>query len=105
MRGRSVANTWLLIDEAQNMSPSQAFSIISRAGLGTKVILCGDPEQIDNPRLDSRTNGISFASERMKGSPLCAQVTLTDTESVRSELAREAIIRMSPKGYQAGQKR
>ena len=105
MRGRSVANTWLIIDEAQNMSTTQAFSIISRAGMGTKVILCGDPEQIDNPRLDSRTNGLSFASERMKGSPYCMQVSLTEEECVRSVLAQEAIKKMSPKGYAAGQKR
>ena len=105
MRGRSVANTWLLLDEAQNMTPNQAFSIISRTGINTKIVLCGDPEQIDHPRLDSRTNGLSFASERMKGSPLCAQVTLPETECVRSALAQEAIMRMSPKGFLAGQRR
>ena len=100
MRGRSVTNTWLILDEMQNASPTQAFSIVSRAGANTKAILCGDPEQIDNPRLDSRTNGLSFTAERMKGSPLCAQVTLSASESVRSPLAVEAINRMSPKGYQ-----
>lgn len=98
MRGRSVANTWILIDEAQNMTPTQAFGIISRAGINSKVILVGDPEQIDNPHLDSRTNGLTYAAERMKGSPLCWQITLEEKECVRSSLALEAIKRLSPKG-------
>lgn len=98
MRGRSITNTWVIIDEAQNMTPLQAFGIISRCGVGTKIILAGDPEQIDSPNLDARTNGLSYASERMKGSPLCWQVTFNDDECVRSPLALEAIHRMSPKG-------
>lgn len=99
MRGRSIADTWIIIDEAQNMTPTQAFGIISRAGINSKVILAGDPEQIDNPCLDSRTNGLTYASEKMKGSPLCWQITLDDKECVRSKLALEAIRRLSPKGY------
>ena len=99
MRGRSVANTWMIIDEAQNMTPTQAFGIISRAGINSKVILAGDPEQIDNPHLDSRTNGLTYAAERMKGSPLCWQITLEEKECVRSPLALEAIKRLSPKGF------
>lgn len=98
MRGRSLSNTWLLIDEAQNMTPTQAIGIVTRCGIGTKVILCGDPEQIDDPHLDSRTNGLSYTAERMKGSPLCWQVSFDDSECVRSALALEAIHRMSPKG-------
>lgn len=97
MRGRSVANTYIIIDEAQNMSPTQAFGIISRVGVGAKVVLAGDPEQIDNPELDSRNNGLSYASEKMQGSPYCAQVTFEPEECVRSELALEAIRRMSNK--------
>ena len=80
------------------MTPLQAFSIISRAGAGSKIVLCGDVEQIDNVALDSRTNGLTYASERMKGSPLVAQVSFLDSECVRSPLAMEALKRMSPKG-------
>lgn len=94
MRGRSIANSWIIIDEAQNATPEQMFGIISRVGLGSKLILCGDPEQIDNQFLDTRTNGITFASERMKGSPLCWQVAFGTDECVRSELAQEAIEHM-----------
>lgn len=99
MRGRSISDTWVIIDEAQNMTPTQAFGIISRAGVGSKIILIGDPDQIDNPKLDSRTNGLSYASERMKGSALCWQSTFTEEECTRSPLASEAITRLSPKGY------
>ena len=98
MRGRSVTDTWIIIDEAQNMTPLQAFGIISRAGRGSKIILCGDPDQIDNPRLDSRSNGLVYASERMRGSPLCWQMTFDEGECVRSALALEAIERLRPKG-------
>lgn len=98
MRGRSIVDTWVIIDEAQNMTPSQAFGIISRAGKNCKIILAGDPEQVDNPHLNSRTNGLSYASEMMKGSPLCWQVSFTEDECERSPLAFEAIMRMSPKG-------
>lgn len=94
IRGRSIAKTWLIIDEAQNLTPKQAKGIITRAGKGTKIIMVGDPAQIDNPFLDERTNGLSFASEKMKGSKLCYQVTMQDTECERSELAMDAASRM-----------
>jgi ABC-type protease/lipase transport system fused ATPase/permease subunit len=94
IRGRSIVKQWVIIDEAQNLTPKQVKGIITRAGKGTKIILIGDPEQIDHPFLDIRTNGLSFASERMKGSPLCFQLTLTDEECERSELAYEAARRM-----------
>lgn len=97
MRGRSIANTFILIDEAQNMNPAQAFGIISRVGVGSKVVLAGDPEQIDSPELDSRNNGLSYASECMRGSLLCAQVAFEKDECVRSDLALDAIRRMSGK--------
>lgn len=99
IRGRSISDTWIIIDEAQNMTPIQAFGIISRVGIGSKVVLAGDPDQIDNPALDRKTNGLTYASERMRGSPLCAQVAFEDSECVRSQLAVEAIKRLSPKGY------
>lgn len=94
IRGRSVAKTYLIIDEAQNLTPRQAKGIITRAGAGTKIILLGDPVQIDNPLLDARTNGLSYASEKMKGSPLCYQVTMTADECERSALATDAVKRM-----------
>lgn len=94
IRGRSFVQTYMIIDEAQNMTPKQVTGVITRAGKGTKVILLGDPGQIDNPYLDERTNGLSYAAEKMKGSPLCCQITLTASECERSELAMEAISRM-----------
>lgn len=97
-RGRSINRTYILIDEAQNASPSQALGIVTRPGLNSKVVMIGDPAQIDNPRLDSRVNGLSFTAERMKGSPLCRQITLENSECVRSPLVEEALMRMTMKG-------
>ncbi len=94
IRGRSIVKQWVIIDEAQNLTPKQVKGIITRAGAGTKIILLGDPEQIDHPFLDIRTNGLCYASEKMKGSTLCYQVTLTDEECERSELAYEGAKRM-----------
>lgn len=94
IRGRSVTKTYLVIDEAQNLTPKQAKGIITRAGVGTKIILLGDPHQIDNPLLDERTNGLCYAAEKMKGSPLCYQITLSADECVRSALAMDAVKRM-----------
>lgn len=94
IRGRSIVQTYLIIDEAQNMTPLQAKGIITRAGRGTKVILLGDPNQIDRPYLDERTNGLSYASEHMKGSPLCWQVTMDASECERSLLAMDAAERL-----------
>ncbi len=94
LRGRSIVNQWVIIDEAQNLTPKQVKGIITRAGRGTKIILTGDPAQIDQPFLDNRTNGLSYASEKMKGSRLCYQVTLTDEECERSDLAYEAALNM-----------
>lgn len=94
LRGRSIMKQWVIIDEAQNLTPKQVKSIITRAGKGTKIILVGDPEQIDHPFLDSRTNGLCYASERMKGSPLCYQLTMLDDECERSALAAEGAKRM-----------
>ncbi|MGI6263652.1 MAG: PhoH family protein [Succiniclasticum sp.] len=94
IRGRTLEKIYLIIDEAQNMTPNQAKGIITRAGRGTKVILLGDPNQIDKPFLDERTNGLSYAAEKMKGSPLCCQVTMLPSECERSALALEAIRRL-----------
>lgn len=94
IRGRSISKTYLVIDEAQNLTPKQAKGIITRAGTGTKIILLGDPQQIDHPLLDERTNGLSYAAEKMKGSPLCWQVAMSAEECERSALAMDAVKRM-----------
>lgn len=94
IRGRSIAKHWVIIDEAQNLTPRQVKGIVTRAGKDTKIILIGDPEQIDQAFLDRRTNGLCYAAERMKGSSLCYQVTLEDSECERSLLAHEGAVRM-----------
>ena len=94
IRGRSIIKTYLIIDEAQNMTPAQIKGIITRAGKDTKIILLGDPNQIDRPYLDDRTNGLSYAAEHMKGSSLCWQITLLPEECERSALATDAILRL-----------
>ena len=94
IRGRSIVKTYLIIDEAQNMTPNQVKGIITRAGAGTKIILLGDPNQIDKPFLNERTNGLSYAAKYMKGSPLCWQITLSASECERSALAMDAIERL-----------
>lgn len=94
IRGRSIAKTYLIIDEAQNMTPNQVKGIITRAGKGTKIILLGDPNQIDKPFLDEKANGLSYAAKYMKGSPYCYQITLSAEECERSELAMDAVKRL-----------
>ncbi len=94
IRGRSIAQTYLIIDEAQNMTPNQVKGIITRAGQGTKIILLGDPNQIDKPFLDERTNGLSYAAKYMMDSPLCWQITLSADECERSVLAMDAVKRL-----------
>lgn len=94
LRGRSIVKNWVIIDEAQNLTPKQVKAIVTRVGEGTKLILIGDPDQIDHPFLDSRSNGLCYASEKMKGSELCYQVTLKNDECERSPLAYEASKRL-----------
>lgn len=94
MRGRSIVKQWFIIDEAQNLTPKQAKSIITRAGEGTKVILIGDPNQIDHPFLDSKNNGLVYAADKMRGSKLCAQLTLDAEDCERSPLAMESAQRL-----------
>lgn len=88
IRGRSFANICFIVDEAQNLTPHEVKTIISRAGEGTKIIFTGDIHQIDTPYLDAQTNGLSYLIERLKGQPLFAHVTLEKGE--RSELANLA---------------
>lgn len=85
IRGRSLPRQFIIIDEAQNLTPHEVKTIISRAGLNTKVILTGDPYQIDNPYLDASSNGLTYVVERFKGQEMFGQVLLTRSE--RSPLA------------------
>lgn len=94
LRGRSITKQYMLIDEAQNVSSGQMKAIITRIGEGTKLILCGDPNQVDTPFLDSTNNGLSWVSEKMKGSPYCVQLTLQDNECVRSALVKDILTRI-----------
>ncbi len=91
LRGRSIERNIIFIDEAQNVNPNTAKAIVTRAGQGTKVIICGDPQQIDNQYLDSKTNGLSYLIEKLKYSPLCAIITTSEKDVVRSSLAKEAV--------------
>ncbi|WP_028583811.1 PhoH family protein [Desulfogranum mediterraneum] len=85
IRGRSISRQYVIIDEAQNLTPHEVKTIISRAGEGTKMVLTGDPEQIDNPYLDASSNGLSYTVERLKGQSACGHITLTRAE--RSHLS------------------
>ncbi len=89
IRGRSLPRQFMVIDEAQNLTPHEIKTIISRAGQQTKVILTGDPFQIDNPYLDASSNGLTYAVERFKGQEIFGHVLLTRSE--RSPLAALAI--------------
>jgi PhoH-like ATPase len=75
----------MIVDEAQNLTPHEIKTIISRVGEGTKIVLTGDAEQIDNPYLDANSNGLSFTIEKLKHSELVGHVTLDRPE--RSNLA------------------
>ncbi len=85
IRGRSLPKMFFIIDEAQNLTPHEVKTIISRAGQGTKVILTGDPTQIDNPYLDKDSNGLTFVVSKFKKHPIFGHMFLERTE--RSELA------------------
>ncbi len=88
IRGRSLPHQYLIVDEAQNLTPHEIKTVITRAGEGTKVVLTGDPYQIDNPYVDSSSNGLTYVVERFKGEPLAGHVTLMKGE--RSDLAELA---------------
>jgi len=91
LRGRTIPMTVFIIDETQNIRPSDIKDIVTRSAKGSKFIFLGDPTQINNPELNERYNGLVYLSEKMKGNKLCWQVTLSDKKSVRSELAQEAL--------------
>jgi PhoH-like ATPase len=85
IRGRSLVKMYMIVDEAQNLTPHEVKTIITRAGEGTKVVFTGDIHQIDHPYLDTQSNGLSYLIEKMQGQPLYAHVNLEKGE--RSELA------------------
>ena len=88
IRGRSLPDMYMIIDEAQNLTPHEVKTILTRAGDGTKIVLTGDPYQIDNPYVDSVSNGLTYLVERFKGRSIAATVTLRKGE--RSALAELA---------------
>lgn len=90
LRGRSIPYSYIFCDESQNSTPEQILGVISRAGIDSKIVIVGDPDQIDNSRLDRRNNGLVYACEKMLGSHLCAQLSFGNEECVRSPLAQEA---------------
>jgi PhoH-like ATPase len=85
IRGRSISKAFVIIDEAQNLTPHEIKTIITRVGEGTKIILIGDVEQIDNVYINETSNGLAYAIERMKESQLSSHVSFTKGE--RSKLA------------------
>lgn len=91
IRGRSISRAFIIVDEVQNISPHEVKTVVSRAAMGTKVVLCGDPDQIDDAYLDKFTNGLVHAATASYGSPIAGTVTLT--EGVRSPLAELAATR------------
>jgi len=88
IRGRSLSNIFFIVDEAQNLTPHEVKTIITRAGEGTKIIFTGDIFQIDTPYLDSQSNGLSYLIDKVRDQPLYAHITLEKGE--RSELANLA---------------
>jgi PhoH-like ATPase len=88
IRGRSIANQFMIIDEAQNLTPLEAKTIITRVGHGTKIIFTGDPYQIDNPYVDSSSNGFNYIVSRFRGEGVAAHIEFQKGE--RSELAELA---------------
>ncbi|MFM9109352.1 MAG: PhoH family protein, partial [Prochlorococcaceae cyanobacterium] len=88
IRGRSIPRQFMVVDEAQNLTPHEVKTIVTRVGEGTKIVFTGDPYQIDNPYVDSESNGLTWLVERFKGQRLAGHVTLQRGE--RSELAELA---------------
>lgn len=88
IRGRSIPHQYLIIDEAQNLTPHEIKTIVTRAGEGTKIVLTGDPYQIDNPYVDATSNGLTYVVHKFKGEAVAGHITLFKGE--RSELAERA---------------
>ncbi|RMF72638.1 MAG: PhoH family protein [Acidobacteria bacterium] len=92
IRGRSLPRQFMIVDEAQNLTPHEVKTVITRAGEDAKLVLTGDPDQIDNPYVDAASNGLSYVAERLRGEPMAATVKLTRGE--RSPLAEMAADRL-----------
>jgi PhoH-like ATPase len=88
IRGRSLPHQYVIVDEAQNLTPHEVKTVITRCAEGTKIVLTGDPFQIDNPYVDSSTNGLSYVADRLRGETLAGHIVLRKGE--RSELANLA---------------
>lgn len=88
IRGRSIPNQYMIVDEAQNLTPHEIKTIVTRAGEGTKIVLTGDPYQIDNPYVDASSNGLAYVVEKFKNESISGHVTLEKGE--RSKLAETA---------------
>lgn len=88
IRGRTMPRQYIIVDEAQNLTPHEVKTILTRAGEGTKVVLTGDPNQIDHPYLDSSSNGLTYVVEKFKGVKLAGHITFVKGE--RSDLAQIA---------------
>jgi PhoH-like ATPase len=92
IRGRSLSDVFFIVDEAQNLTPHEVKTIITRAGEGTKIIFTGDIEQIDSPYLDKTSNGLAYLTEKMKGQDIFAHVNLVKGErSYLAELASDLL--------------
>ena len=92
LRGRSLSNAYFIIDEAQNLTPLEVKTIVTRAGEGTKIVFTGDINQIDSPYLDSKSNGLSYLTDRMKGQDIFAHINLMKGErSYLAELASDLL--------------
>jgi len=92
IRGRSIPGQYIIVDEAQNLTPHEAKTIITRAGIGTKIVLTGDPYQIDNPYLDQYSNALSYLVNKLKGEAIFGHVFLQKGE--RSKLAELAATKL-----------
>ncbi|MDA3779648.1 MAG: PhoH family protein, partial [Bacteroidales bacterium] len=92
IRGRSLSNSFFIVDEAQNLTPHEIKTIITRAGEGTKIIFTGDVNQIDSPYLDIKSNGLSYLTDKLKGQDIFAHINLVKGErSYLAELASDLL--------------
>jgi PhoH-like ATPase len=92
IRGCSLSQQYIIIDDAQNLTPHEIKTITSRAGNGTKIVLTGDPYQIDNPYLDMSSNGLSYLVERFKGQEIFEHITFSKSERTFSCFIFRAIV-------------
>src|SRR5690606_15625390 len=88
IRGRSLPQQFVIVDEAQNLTPHEVKTVVTRCGEGTKIVLTGDPYQIDNPYVDATSNGLTVLADRLKNETIAGHIRLTKGE--RSELSNLA---------------